>query len=303
VVRALVPLQLSLYTPRAAAPEPLEWTVEEGLVRWTVLDEPDAVAAQVRGLCGYLARACGAGAPWLDAQLAGTRAVLGLSAEPSVPRDRAAEGFWSMARERGGLVLDAGVVRDPLGAALGAPRQTTPPSGPPVGRPDAARVARRMRVLGAIAARLALEERTDATLAELGALRRWIEQEGLEDALDEEAQGLLYEPTLGGMGRSDREGARAAIEGAAVLGWALGVLPRPRPEVAIDPALVCATTSVGAGCPEPLARPSLRAEEAIEGLSAELDAAAAVAGADDAGRARARRRAARWLRGDVREEP
>jgi len=299
VVRALVPLQLSLYTPRAAAPEPLEWTVEGRLARWTLLTDPDAVAAQVRGLRGYLARACGNSDPSIQARLDGTQAVLGLSAEASMSRHRAAEGFWSEARERGGLVLDGGVVRDTCGAAIGVPHAAQPRSEARTARPDAARVARRLRVLGAVAARLALEERAAATLAELGALRRWIESEGLEEALDEQTQGLLFEPTLGGMGRSDREGARSSVEGAAVLGWALSVMPRPRTDVPVDPAVLRAAAGVMGRCPEPLARPVLRAPETLEGLADELAVALAEPGASDASHARAnaRRGAAAWLLG------
>lgn len=299
MLRALIPLQLSLYTPRAAAPEPLEWTVEGRLARWTWITDPDAVAAQVRGLRGYLEHACGNGDPAIQAQLAKTKAVLGLSAEASLPRHRAAEGFWPVARDRGGLVLDGGVIRDPWSSTLGVPRTVRAPSEARLARPDAVRVARRLRVLGALGARLALEERADATLEELGALRRWIQGEGLEQALDEEAQGLLFEPTLGGMGRADREGARSSVEGAAVIGWALFVMPRPLPDVPVDPALLGAAAGVQERCPEPLARPALRAPEALEGLAAELDAAAGEHGASDASRLRGsgRRRAAAWLLG------
>jgi hypothetical protein len=299
VVRTLVPLHLSLYTARAAAPEPLEWRIDDRLVRWTVLTEPDAVAAQVRGLRGYLAQACGSSDGGMVAQLAATQAVLGLSAEASLSRDRAAEGFWCVAAERGGLVLDAGVVRDSGGAELCAPRTGKQRDGAQRTRPDAARAARRLRVLGAIAARLTLEERPSATLAELGALRRWIEIEGLEEALDEEAQELLFEPTLGGMGRSDRERARAEVEGAAVIGWALGVMPRPARDRAVEAAMVCAAAGVLTRCPDALARPELRALQALEGLAAELETARSETDASDTirGRASAQRRATRWLLG------
>lgn len=271
-MRDLVPLGMALYTSREAI-DPIEWQVEGKLVRANVIAEPAAVAAQTKGIAGYLERVCGVRDPALVARLGAVRAIYGLNAEAGLDPAHATARFWELARAQDALVFHRGAFFDAQGQCLAAPAGNTAeppdaqeeePEDTPVGPPTAMRAAARARVLAAIGTRAILEgsERQDDH-AELEELRTWVEREGLEGELEEEEQGTLFEPTIGGMGRQERIDAMWRFEGAAVLAWALGLLPLPPHDQVVDIRELARAVGLSEPAPEGVRAPRLRPADEI----------------------------------------
>ncbi len=268
----LVPLGMALYVAG-----PLEErTLLDGRARLSVQREPDAVAAQRRGIIGYLRNACDVHDPALFARIEAVQAIGGLLIDESLDDRAAIEAGWAMARELGALVLLRDGLHDASGAVLAAPQ--TPENDaadedpPLVGAPSASQVATRLRVLSALAMRGLLEVDADRAFAlgKLDALRDWIREQGLEAALDEDEQEALFEPTIGGMGRQQAIDATWRVEGAAVLAWALGLCELPPHDVTIDPGALFDAVGIGSATPSALTSPTLRDDDTLDAMREHL---------------------------------
>ncbi|UJR86282.1 DUF4272 domain-containing protein [Sandaracinus amylolyticus] len=137
--------------------------------------------------------------------------------------------------------------------------------------PSADRVLRRARVLAAIAHRGLIEQDRDRDRARgvLAQIRRWIGNEGLHGELEPEERARI-ESDVGALGAEATVAAVWRFEGAAVLGWALGLMQLPPHDRVNDVGAVSTALAVGGSLPEALRAPTLRSARSIDRMRERL---------------------------------
>jgi hypothetical protein len=102
--------------------------------------------------------------------------------------------------------------------------------------PAASAVARRALILAALTCRGHLESSLDepASRALHARILTWLETAGLLEDLEPEEQGIFH-TAKGDLKEQQRLAAVGAIEGAAILAWALGKYPLPPMDVLVEP--------------------------------------------------------------------
>lgn len=246
-----VALGMALYVDRAVD-GPIEWQIDGKLARVNVQRDPAAIASMIPGLIGYAERACGTTDASFVSRVRSVRAVLGVEVERTIDRTQAIERTWGLARELGALVFLGGAFFDANGSKLAAPlarddeKESAAKDEAPPGPPSVARIGDRFRVLSAIAARGLLERVEDRAsgLERLEQLRAWAIRSGLEREMESEERDLLFEPTLGALGRQSTVDSIWRIEGAVVLGWALGLVELPAHDALVDVASVMTASGI-----------------------------------------------------------
>lgn len=208
------------------------------------------------------------------------RLVLGLVFEPGFDSGGDCESFVrALASRTGALVFRPdGTLRNAAGQLLARP---LPPAPAPVEAPaededpqpeppTPERVAQRALVVIALAWRAALEDgETAGADAQLAAGRSWLEAQGLLTEMEEQEQTLLC-AGVGSWSSRDRVDHSWGSEGAAVLGWALGLVELPPHDTQVDPQQVADALGLFAPKPRALAQPTLRAAQQLEWMGSRL---------------------------------
>lgn len=208
--------------------------------------------------------------------------------EPTTPGSPGASSADVPTADLGGIepeaAADAGAIEDPfvrearrvLGAD-GAPEhgvvldaelaEAVPPAEPPA----IDRVARRLIVVAACAARSLAEADGDHLAEARGALLDWVEGTGAAVEL-EPWEATLLAAAPGGVDERDRIDGSWRTEGAAVLAWSLGLVDLPPPDQVSDPGVVFAAIGLAAvdATEDAIGRASARADAAIEVLRRQL---------------------------------
>jgi hypothetical protein len=238
------------------------------------------------GMASFLATTMGGpGLADVLAMAPDMRVAVALQADPGIeaaPQDDLFRLALDIARLADGFVLSVGqcCVWSADGGVLASAdlRPTADPTpggdGPEDFAPDppsADRVAKRLLVLTALAARGLAEADGDLLDEARSGILTWVDELGLGDEV-EPFERMLLETPAGEMGTTEQLNASWRTEGAALLAWALGVLeltPHDRPIVARD-------LSLAVGFPDAestLARigaPSLRPVDEIDAMRSTL---------------------------------
>ena len=146
---------------------------------------------------------------------------------------------------------------DDTGSRARSPEDAEPPP------PD--RVLRRARVLAAVAHRGLIEQDRDRDRARgvLAQIRRWIGAEGLHGEVEPQERARLA-ADVGTLGPEATVASILRFEGAAVLGWSLGLMSLPPHDRVADVGAVSTALAVGGVLPEALRAPALRNPRSID---------------------------------------
>jgi hypothetical protein len=236
----------------------------------------DELRAHLDRFHAYLTRECEIADPALPDVLRTARGIVAVTVEPGFDPGGACERFLrnAVARTDGLLFLENGSLEDGKGGVLARARSAEGDEGEDGAEggpqaPSRERVARRALAVAALTWRGWLEMERPAKAAEqIAASNEWLERHGVVEEMDPRERGLMRSAAGSCPVRPPLDRGWA-IEGAAVLAWALGLYEVPPHDMKVLPPPLGGALGLFAAEPPALAAP-LRPEAEIAAMAARL---------------------------------